>query len=130
MAQIIVKKVLKGTNEEIQELYEMLIEKAQYNSELYVEQYGENFAGVDVEVFYDEEEKETPLQKHLRNELEKYRFILNDEAIEAAEELIAQAAESELTEEEVQDLENQSEALLEKLQFEQDLWLIKDLFIL
>lgn len=121
MAQIVVTEVLKGTNKEVQELYEMLVEKANENQDAYKEQYGDNFVGVDIKVYYDEVEKETPLQKHLKSELNKYRWLLNADAIEAAEQLIQDAADSELTEEEVQDLENQSETLLRHLQAEEDL---------
>ena len=116
MAKLVVKEVYEGTNEEIREIVEHLNEILE--SHTYEDRYGDVFASVDFETDYDPENgftKYTPLQMHLRKELNAYRSILNDDAVARAEELIKEAAHSTLTAEEVADLEEQAPTLLAEL---------------
>lgn len=116
MAKLIIKEVYEGTNEEIREIVEHLNEILE--SHTYEDRYGDVFASVDFETDFDPENaftKDTPLQMHLRKELNAYRSILNADAIARAEELIEEAAHSTLTAEEVADLEEQAPTLLAEL---------------
>jgi hypothetical protein len=116
MAKLVVKEVYEGTNEEIREIVGHLNEILE--SHTYEDRYGDVFASVDFETDYDPENgftKDTPLQMHLRKELNAYRSILNADAIARAEELIEEAAHSTLTAEEVADLEEQAPTLLAEL---------------
>lgn len=115
MAKLIVKEVYEGTNEEIKEITDYLDEIL--NTNVLKEKFGDVKVSVmtDVELDSNFLTKDTPLQMHLRKELNAYRSILNDDAVARAEELIKEAAHSTLTAEEVADLEEQAPTLLAEL---------------
>ena len=115
MAKLIVKEVYEGTNEEIKEITDYLDEIL--NTNVLKEKFGDVKVSVMTDVEFDSNflTKDTPLQMHLRKELNAYRSILNDDAVARAEELIKEAAHSTLTAEEVADLEEQAPTLLAEL---------------
>jgi len=113
MAKLVITETFVGTNGEIQELKDHLDQIV--NNKVYEDKYGGTFKGVEVKVELDTP-KETPLQAHLRKELDAYRTILNANAIAQAEKLIEEAASSTLTAEEVADLEEQAPTLLAGLE--------------
>lgn len=116
MAKLVVKEVYEGTNEEIRELVKEL--NGVLESNTYKDHFGDVFVSVDFETEYDLKDSvtsDTPLQMHLRKELQQYRSILNADAIARAEELIEEAAHSTLTAEEVADLEDEASTLLSEL---------------
>jgi hypothetical protein len=116
MAKLIIKEVYEGSNNEIQELKEYLdhIVESKVGNKVF----GDLFVSVESKVELDkvEEVKDTPLQVHLKRELNLYRSILNADAIAQAEKLIEEAATSKLTAEEVEDLEKQSSVILDALE--------------
>jgi hypothetical protein len=116
MAKLIIKEVYEGSNDEIQELKEYLdqIVESKVGSKVF----GKLFASVESKVELDKSEKvkDTPLQVHLKRELNLYRSILNADAIAQAEKLIEEAATSKLTAEEVAELEKQSSVILDALE--------------
>jgi hypothetical protein len=120
MAKLIIKEVYEGSNDEIQELKEYLdqIVESKVGSKVF----GKLFASVESKVELDksEEVKDTPLQVHLKRELNLYRSILNADAIAQAEKLIEEAATSKLTAEEVAELEKQSSVILDALENNDD----------
>lgn len=120
MAKLIIKEVYEGSNDEIQELKEYLdhIVESKVGSKVF----GDLFVSVESKVELDkvEEVKDTPLQVHLKRELNLYRSILNADAIAQAEKLIEEAATSKLTAEEVAELEKQSSVILDALENNDD----------
>ena len=120
MAKLIIKEVYEGSNDEIQELKEYLdqIVESKVGSKVF----GKLFASVESKVELDkvEEVKDTPLQVHLKRELNLYRSILNADAIAISEKLIEEAATSKLTAEEVAELEKQSSVILDALENNDD----------
>jgi hypothetical protein len=120
MAKLIIKEVYEGSNDEIQELKEYLdqIVESKVGSKVF----GKLFTSVESKVELDkvEEVKDTPLQVHLKRELNLYRSILNADAIAQAEKLIEEAATSKLTAEEVAELEKQSSVILDALENNDD----------
>jgi hypothetical protein len=116
MAKLIIKEVYEGSNDEIQELKEYLDHIVE--SKVGGKVFGDLFVSVESKVELDkvEEVKDTPLQVHLKRELNLYRSILNADAIAQAEKLIEEAATSKLTAEEVADLEKQSSVILDALE--------------
>jgi hypothetical protein len=120
MAKLIIKEVYEGSNDEIQELKEYLdqIVESKVGSKVF----GKLFSSVESKVELDkvEEVKDTPLQVHLKRELNLYRSILNADAIAIAEKLIEEAATSKLTAEEVAELEKQSSVILDALENNDD----------
>lgn len=112
MAKLVVTEVYEGTNDEIKELKAQL--DSIVESESHEEMFGEIFKSVDSEVTLDSEKTkgDTPLQVHLKKELDLYRSILNADAIEQTQKLIDEASSSTLTEQQVADLELRSGSVL------------------
>lgn len=110
MAKLVVTEVLEGTNEQIRKWESELKTRATNSQSQYKDVYGNCFKGVTVETTYDAED--TPMQKHLRKQLKTLSRILSKKAIAQANEIIDSYADSDLTEEEVEELEEASDLLV------------------